>query len=51
MDGNELCQVLRVKGIVRIPGSLLVLTNCSGALCHGLLDLQSRANIYFHYIY
>lgn len=21
MDGNELCQVLRVKGIVRIPGS------------------------------
>lgn len=20
MDGNELCQVLRVKGIVRIPG-------------------------------
>lgn len=51
MDGNELCQVLRAKGIVRIPGSLSVLTNHSGALCLGLLPLQSKANIYFHYIY
>lgn len=32
MDGNELCQVLRVKGIVRIPGSLSVLTNRLGGL-------------------
>lgn len=51
MDGNELCQVLRIKGIVRVPGTLLVLTNRSGALCLRLLDLQSKANIYFHYIY
>jgi len=50
MDGNEL-RVLRIKGIVRIPGSLAVLTNRSGASGLRLLDLQSKANIYFHYIY